>query len=41
MSKDEKILFIQKHIKEIHIERELLKGYKRKYKTNVVSVTFY
>jgi len=41
MTKDEKITFIQSHIKEIHFTRKLLKGYKKKYSVNVDTVVFY
>lgn len=41
MTKEEKKLFIQTHIKEIRIERNLLKGYKKKYRINVTAIAFY
>ncbi len=41
MSKDEKVLFIQQHIKEIHYKRTKLEGYKRKYNTVVTDIFFY
>ena len=41
LNREEKAMFVQRYIKEIRISRELIKGYKRKYNTNVVSIDFY
>lgn len=41
LTKQEKIDFIQMHIKEIRISRKLLKGYKKKYKVTIDSIAFY
>lgn len=41
LTKKEKAEFIQRHIKEIHYKRKLLKGYKKKYKVTITDVVFF